>query len=111
LNKPLLYQLVTYIPETHLSRVKEALFQAGAGRLGNYDRCCWCTPGEGSFRPLEGSNPFLGKPGKEEQVPEIRLECVVTQDVLDSVIQALKEAHPYETPAFSYWRINEGVSR
>ena len=100
------YRLDAYVPETHLETVKNALFEAGAGRIGNYDRCCWQTKGTGQFRPGEHANPFLGKAGSVERVEEWKIELVVEPDRLDAGLKALKEAHPYETPAFQYWLAN-----
>ncbi len=94
--------LVVYVPENALDQVKAALFAAGAGRIGNYDSCCWQTKGVGQFRPLEGANPALGKVGAVEQVDEWKLELVVENGQIEAVIQALKKAHPYETPAYHY---------
>lgn len=92
--------LQVYVPESHLESLKAALFAAGAGRIGNYDSCCWQTKGTGQFRPLENSNPFLGKQGQIEQVDEWKIELVCEEAVLPRVIEALKAAHPYETPAY-----------
>jgi len=68
-----MYQLVFYVPETHVESVKQAVFNAGGGRIGDYDRCCWQTLGQGQFRPLAGSSPFLGKAGSVEKVDEYRV--------------------------------------
>ena len=95
-----MYKLGFYVPEAQLEQVKEALFAAGAGRIGNYDRCCWQTLGQGQFRPLEGSNPFIGEPGQLERVAEYRVEMVCEEAHIRAVIAALKEAHPYEEPAW-----------
>lgn len=95
-----LYKLTVYIPDSHLAAVKEALFAAGAGRVGNYDRCAWQVRGEGQFRPCAGADPFLGKVGTDEQVPEWKVELVVADQCLQAVVSALKAAHPYETPAY-----------
>jgi len=94
-------KLELYVPESHLEKVKDALFAAGAGRIGNYDRCCWQTVGQGQFRPLPGSNPFLGSQGKLEQVKEWKLELFCESSQMPAIIVALKAAHPYETPAYS----------
>ena len=101
-----LHQLVVYVPEKACETVKRALFDAGAGRVGNYDCCCWQTLGSGQFRPLKGSRPAIGKQDQVEHVPEIRLEMLVSEKHLDAALQALHNAHPYETPAFSHWPIN-----
>lgn len=95
-----MYILVCYVPQSHLEQVKQALFTAGAGVMGGYDQCCWETEGLGQFRPLQGSNPFLGKRGELAQVREWRIELVVNEEDAPLVVQALKDAHPYEVPAF-----------
>ena len=100
-----LIKLEFYIPETHLTEVKNALFNAGAGRVGNYDCCCWETSGKGQFRPCAGSNAFIGEINKLEIVAEVKVEMVCSGDKIKDVIQALKKAHPYETPAYQYWEI------
>ena len=82
-----------------------ALFEAGAGRVGNYDCCAWQTRGEGQFRPLDGSTPFLGNQGQIETVIEYKLELVAEEPCLKSVISALKRAHPYEEVAYTVIRI------
>lgn len=93
--------LVVYIPESHLEIVKDALFNAGAGRIGNYDSCCFQSEGTGQFRPLPEANPFLGKVGALETCKEWRVEMVFEDSLRQTVENALKKAHPYETPA--YW--------
>lgn len=89
-----------YVPEENLEEVKAAVFEAGAGRIGNYDSCCFETRGRGQFRPLQGSKPYQGSRDKVEFVNEIKVEMVLSDNLLDDVIAALKEAHPYETPAY-----------
>lgn len=102
-----MYKLCFYVPQAHLEPVKQAIFDAGAGRVGAYDRCCWQTLGLGQFRPLEGSNPFLGKTGELESAPEWKVEVVVLDELIHEVISALKEAHPYETPALEVWHLSD----
>lgn len=92
-------KICTFVPETHLDLVKSALFDAGAGKIGNYDHCCWQTLGTGQFRPLAGSDPFVGTSGSVEQVAEYKLELVCEQEKLAAAISALRKAHPYEEPA------------
>lgn len=104
-----MYQLVFYVPKDHCEAVKEAVFAAGAGRFEGYDRCAWQTEGTGQFRPLEGSAPYVGSLGELERVPEYKVEMVCEEGVLESVLEALKAAHPYEEPAFAYFRINEHI--
>ena len=72
--------LAVYVPESHRDSLKQALFQAGAGKIGNYDSCCWETEGTGQFRPLPGSHPFLGSQDRLEHAPEWKIELVVPAD-------------------------------
>jgi len=100
-----LFRLDVYIPESHLESVKVALFAAGAGRFGNYDCCAFQSQGCGQFRPCQGARPFLGSIGQVERVVEWKVELVLPESSLPTVIQALKDSHPYETPAYQYWPI------
>lgn len=95
-----MYKLCFYVPTDYLEAVKSAMFDAGAGRIGDYDRCAWQVLGEGQFRPLDGSQPFIGKAGKVEKVAEYRVEMVCESECIEPSIAALKMAHPYEEPAF-----------
>jgi len=99
------YKLEFYVPAEHLEPVKNALFAAGAGRIGKYDCCCWQTAGTGQFRPLPGSHPFIGRQEQIETVAEIKVEMVCASAVIDAVIAALLRTHPYETPAYQYWKV------
>lgn len=99
------YRLDIYVPESHLDTLKTALFAAGAGRLGNYDSCCFQSLGSGQFRPSAQAKPFLGEVGKLEQVPEWKLEMIFPDEVLAELLAAIRKAHPYETPAFQYWQV------
>lgn len=102
-----MYKLCFFVPDSHLASVKQAVFAAGGGRIGRYDRCCWQVLGEGQFRPLAGSQPHLGQVGEEEQVAEWKVELVVEDARIRECIRALLEAHPYETPAYEAWRLDE----
>ncbi|SEA29487.1 YqfO family protein [Microbulbifer marinus] len=102
-----MYKLCAYIPESHVEVVKRALFDAGAGRIGDYDSCCWQVLGTGQFRPLEGSQPFIGQSGQVEQVAEYRVEMVCADELVDAALAALRAAHPYEEPAFDLWKLDE----
>lgn len=97
--RPLL-KLVVFVPETHVDAVRDAICQAGAGHIGRYDLCTFGAAGTGTFRPLEGTSPFIGETGVLERVPEIRLETVVPRPALHRVLQALLAAHPYEEVAY-----------
>ena len=100
-----MYKIVFYVPESHLEVVKNAVFAAGAGKIGNYDHCCWQCLGKGQFRPLAGSQPFLGKHQQIEHVAEYRVELVCADQLVESAISALCHAHPYEQPAYDVWQL------
>nr|WP_313973295.1 NGG1p interacting factor NIF3 [uncultured Psychrobacter sp.] len=95
-----MYKLTVFIPNEALEQVKTALFTAGAGKIGNYEQCCWQVQGSGQFMPLAGSQPNIGAQDKLETVDEWRVEMVVATAHIKAVIEALKQAHPYETPAY-----------
>jgi hypothetical protein len=95
-----MYKLGFFVPARHLEQVKAAIFEVGAGRIGNYDSCCWQTLGQGQFRPLHGSNPTIGEQCVVESVAEYRVETVCEDAVLGAVVAALRATHPYEEPAF-----------
>ena len=95
-----MYRIDVYVPEAHLEAVKRAMFNAGGGRLGGYDRCAWQVLGRGQFRPLAGSDPTLGAIGEETSVSEYRVEMICSRDCLPAVLHAMTQAHPYETPAY-----------
>lgn len=99
-----MYKIVTYIPETHLEPVKEAMFAAGAGHFGNYSHCSWQTLGKGQFRPLDGAKPSLGQIGETATVTEWKVEMVVPENKLTDVVAAYKHAHPYEVPAYEVYQ-------
>ena len=97
-----MHKLTVYIPETHLEQLKAAIFEAGAGRYAAYDRCCWQVLGQGQFRPLDGSNPAIGKHGEVERVAEYRVEAICEDECIPSIIAAIRASHPYEEPAFDF---------
>lgn len=97
--------LVFYVPENDLEKVKNAMLDAGGGRIGNYDRCCWQTKGVGQFRPLAGANPAIGEVGEVEKLDEWKVEMVVAPDKIQAVIAAMKKAHPYETVAYYFHEV------
>jgi hypothetical protein len=93
-------KLVVFVPVDSLDAVRDALFAAGAGRIGDYERCSWYTEGTGTFLAGAGTDPTIGERGREERVPELRLETVYPAEREDEVVRALRQAHPYEEPAF-----------
>ncbi len=100
-----MYKLVFFVPESHLEAVKAAVFATGAGRIGDYDCCCWQNLGQGQFRPLEGSQPFLGRHGEVERLAEYRVELVCADDLIRPAIAAYRAAHPFEEPAYDAWKL------
>ena len=95
-----MYLLVVYVPEESLENVKSVVFAAGGGKIGNYSHCSWQVKGNGQFRPEAGSSPFLGETNKLEKIDEYRLELVCPDRDIKKIVQAMLEAHPYETPAY-----------
>jgi hypothetical protein len=98
-------KLIVFVPPEALEVVREALFAAGAGRIGDYERCSWYTEGTGTFLGGAGTDPTIGERGREERVRELRLETVYPEDRHGEVIAALRGAHPYEEPAFDIYQL------
>ena len=96
-------KLVVFVPPEALDAVRDAIFAAGAGRIGEYERCSWYTEGMGTFLAGEGAEPTVGDRGREEHVPELRLETVYPVEREAEIVQALRSAHPYEEPAFDLY--------
>ena len=96
-----------FVPENALEAVRDALFAAGAGRIGDYERCSWCAAGTGTFFGGAATDPTIGERGREERVPELRLETVYPADREAEVVRALRAAHPYEEPAFDLYLLAE----
>ena len=97
------YKLVVFVPGEALDAVRDAVFAAGAGRIGDYERCSWYTEGTGTFYGGEGTAPAIGEPGREERAPELRLETILPAERLEDVVAALRNAHPYEEPAYDVY--------
>lgn len=100
-----MYKIVFYVPMTHVEEVKKAVFDAGAGHIGNYEWCSWQVTGQGQFRPLVGSDPALGEVNQLMYVDEARVETVCDDKLVKTIVTALRQAHPYEEPAFDVWRL------
>jgi hypothetical protein len=98
-------KLVVFVPPAALDAVREALFAAGAGRIGAYERCSWYTEGTGTFLGGPGASPSIGEAGQEERVSELRLETIYPDVAHDSVLAALQSAHPYEEPAYDVYAL------
>ncbi|WP_302141681.1 NGG1p interacting factor NIF3 [Halomonas alkalicola] len=100
-----MYKLAFFVPVADAEAVKEAVFATGAGRIGDYEACCFQTPGTGQFRPLAGANPHIGRVGELERVEELKVELVCEDDRIQAAVAALRLAHPYEEPAYDVWKL------
>jgi hypothetical protein len=102
-----MYNLSFYVPILHCDEVKDAIFETGAGQVGDYKNCSWQTLGEGQFKPTSGSQPFRGYEGSVETTGEYRVEMVCSDSFIKSAIAALRNSHPYEQPAYTVTRMEE----
>ncbi len=102
-----MFKICFFVPLEHAEKVKSAMFNAGGGKIGQYECCSFETLGIGQFRPLKGANPFLGRVGEVEKVSELKVEMVCDDHVLKAVVKAMKENHPYEMPAYDIIRLEE----
>lgn len=100
-----MYKLCFFVPEESLEQVKQALFAAGAGRIGDYDSCCWQVLGQGQFRPLEGSNPHIGSVNAVERLAEWKVEMVCEDALIRQAVAELKRSHPYEEVAYEVYQL------
>lgn len=101
-----LKKLETYVPIAHLKKLREAIFNAGGGQVGNYSNCSFTTSGEGTFKGAEGTHPFVGTPGLPHIEHESKIEVIFPTWIEDAVVKALIEAHPYEEVAYQVININ-----
>jgi hypothetical protein len=101
------YKIVVYVPESHGDGLREAMATAGAGVIGNYTYCTFTIKGTGRFKPNEGANPTIGEVGKVEEVEEVRIETVCSEEKLQTVLQAIRAVHPYEEPATDVYLLVE----
>ncbi len=99
------YKIVVYVPEDHADELREAMGNAGAGKIGNYSHCTFTLKGTGRFRPEEGANPAIGSVGKLEEVSEDRIETICAGARLQDVLKAIRSVHPYEEPATDVYPI------
>ena len=102
-----MFKLAFFVPASHVESVKEAIFAAGAGRIGNYEACCWQVLGQGQFRPTQGAVPFIGTESNLSRVDEYKVELVCADEHIKAAVAALKQAHPYEEPAYEVWRLED----
>jgi dinuclear metal center YbgI/SA1388 family protein len=99
------YKLVVFVPIESAAKISNAVFAAGAGIIGNYRNCSFGAEGTGTFLPVKGAKPVIGKRGKQEKVPEIRFETIVPAEKLADCIEAMIKAHPYDTPVFDVFNL------
>lgn len=110
-NSEVLYKLAVYVPNSHVETVKSALGASEAGHIGNYSHCSFNSEGIGNFKPLDGSNPFIGSEGVIESVNEVKIETIVPQRILGGVISKMISAHPYEEVVYDLYKLeNKGNS-
>lgn len=99
-----LLKIEFYVPEEQLQRVKQVMFDAGAGKVGGYDSCVGEIPGQGQYKPGKFSNPFKGEQGSLETLSEYKVEMVCAEMYMVEVVKAMKDSHPYEEVAYSVIR-------
>ncbi len=102
-----MYLIIINVPESHLEIVKNAMFDAGTGRINNYSHCSWECRGEGQFMPLASSSPYVGRINQLEKISEYRVETICEKDKIKDVIAALKGAHPYEVPSYQVVKMED----
>ncbi len=98
-----LVKIVVFVPKTHTDIVRQAMGDAGAGKIGLYSHCSYSGDGVGRFKPLEGAHPTIGEVGKAEEVIEERIECVCDRSIAETVLGAMRIVHPYEEVAFDIY--------
>ena len=106
-----LLKLVTFVPVKQAEQVRQALFNAGCGCIGNYDSCSYNLEGKGTFRAGEGTHPFCGKQGELHEEPEVRIETILPAFKKSAVVRALIAAHPYEEPAYDLYPLQNSWSQ
>lgn len=104
-----LLKLAVYVPKTHIEEVRNAISDAGVGHIGNYSHCTFQTKGQGTFKPLDGTNPYIGSVNELEKVEEVKLESIMEESKLPSALTAIRQSHPYEEPAYDVYPLrNKG---
>lgn len=96
-------KIVVFVPKTHADLVRQAIGDAGAGQIGNYNHCSFSSDGTGRYQPLEGANPAIGAVGNLEQVLEERIEFICERSLARQALAAIRQVHPYEEVAFDIY--------
>ena len=104
-----LVKIAVFVPVPNADKVREALGNAGAGKIGNYSFCSFSSKGTGRFLPEAGANPHIGSQGKLETVEEEKIETICPREILPEVIKAMKAAHPYEEVAYDVYALENEV--
>jgi len=99
------FKFAVYVPTQYADKVSQSIFKAGAGKIGKYTETSFNINGQGTFKPMKGTNPFIGKIGEKETVQETKIETLVAERDLDSVVKAMKSVHPYEEPAYDIYEL------
>lgn len=100
-----MYKVAVFVPIENAEALRTAIGDAGGGKIGNYSHCSFSTRGIGRFKPLQGAHPAIGEVGRLEEVEEERIEFICSDDVLKSVLAAIRAVHPYEEPAIDVWKL------
>ncbi len=100
-----MYKIIFYAPPSHVEQIKNAMFECGAGKIGEYQHCAWQVLGEGQFMPLMNSNAFIGEKNILEKTPEFMVEMICEDALIQDIISALKKFHPYEVPAYQVFKM------
>ena len=104
-----MFFLCVYVPHDHVETLKQRLFAAGAGRIGDYQQCCWQSKGYGQFLGAPSSQPNIGSAEELSIVEEVKLELFCAVDTMTPIIEELIKAHPYETPAYAFWPVQSAI--
>lgn len=104
------YKVVVTVPENEADKLREAIGNAGGGKVGNYIHCSFSVKGIGRFKPVGGANPAIGQVGKLEEVAEERIEITCDSESVKAVVAAIREAHSYEEPAIDVYKLDEPLN-
>lgn len=103
MSESIIFKIVVFVPEDHADAVRQAMGEAGAGKIGKYSFCSFSSKGTGRFIPEQGAQPAVGEVGKLEEVAEEKIEVICSRERLHDVIKAIKQIHPYEEVALDIY--------